>query len=167
MKRFFLVAAAAALLTTLSLPSIANGQVRIGVHAGLNTEGADLFIGASSQFPLTVADRDIWGSVGLEIYPFIDNAFITRINANGLFPLLARESTQIYGGGGLMIQVSSFDVPAGLNIESSDTDFGINLVGGVLIGASEKYRPFLELNQTIGGGTDFAIRFGAFYRLGD
>jgi len=63
--------------------------------------------------------------------------------------------------------VSSFDVPAGLNIESSDPDFGINLVGGVLIGASEKYRPFLELNQTIGGGTDFAIRFGAFYRLGD
>jgi opacity protein-like surface antigen len=167
MKRSIFGVALAALLLTLSVPTDANAQIRLGVHGGLNTEGTDLFIGATSQFGLTIGERELWGSLGLDIYPFIYDVFTTRINANGLFPLLASGSYQIYGGGGVVIQLSKFDVPAGLNIDETDTDFGLNLVGGVLLGASEKYRPFLELNQTIGAGTDFAVRVGAFFRLGN
>ena len=167
MSRISLCAILTALVVTVALPSDAFAQPRLGVHTGINTEGTDLFFGGSAQFGITLGDRMAQGSLGFEVYPFIDNVFISRINPNVYFNLLSSGGAELYGGGGLMIQLSKFDVPEGVNIDETDTDFGINVVGGVMLsGADRNYRPFLELNQTIGGGTDFAVRGGVFFKLG-
>ena len=166
MSRFLFPALFAVLLLASVAPSDAYAQPRIGVHTGLNFEGTDLMFGGQAQFGVDVGDRQAIGQVGFEIYPLIKDVFTSRINGNVLFNLLSGVGSEIYGGGGLMIQMSRFDLPEGSNLDETDTDFGINLVAGlVLSGADRRYRPFIEVNQTIGGGTDFAARVGVFLKL--
>jgi hypothetical protein len=166
MSRFLFPALFAVLLLASIAPSDAYAQPRIGVHTGLNFEGTDLMFGAQAQFGVDVGDRQAMGQVGFEIYPLIKDIFISRLNGNVLFNLLSTAGSEIYGGGGLMIQLSRFDLPEGSNLDETDTDFGINLVAGlVLSGSDRRYRPFVEINQTIGGGTDFAARVGVMLKL--
>jgi hypothetical protein len=92
---------------------------------------------------------------------------VTTFNANALLPLAAAASTQIYGGGGLAVQAVKNDSPACVDLCESDTNIGINLVAGMLLsGADSHFRPFVELNQTIGAGSSFAVRAGVFFKLG-
>ncbi|MBO6575629.1 MAG: hypothetical protein JJ896_11550 [Rhodothermales bacterium] len=147
-------------------PSDAFAQPRLGVHVGLNTEGTDLLLGGQAQFGIDLGERSGMGQLGFEIYPFIDGAFLSRINANVLFNLIESAGAEIYGGGGLMIGLTRFDEPLP-NGDETDSDIGFNILGGVVLsGADRNYRPFIELNQTVGGGTDFAIRGGVFFKLG-
>lgn len=165
MSRSFVSALFVAMLLVLAMPSESSAQ-RIGVHTGLNFEGTDLLFGGQAQFGINLGDREAMGQVGFDIYPLIEDTFVSRVNLNVLFDLLASAGAEIYGGGGLMVQMSRIDVPEGLNIDETDTDFGINLLGGlVLSGADRRYRPFVELNATIGGGTGVAARAGVFLKL--
>ncbi|NNE69683.1 MAG: hypothetical protein HKN29_04885 [Rhodothermales bacterium] len=165
MSRSFVTAFFLALAALLAMPSESAAQ-RIGVHTGLNFDGTDLMFGGQAQFGINLGERDAIGQVGFDIYPLIKDTFVSRVNVNVLFDLLASAGAEIYGGGGLMVQMSRFDVPEGVNIDETDTDFGINLVGGIVLsGADRRYRPFVELNQTIGGGTGFAVRGGVFLKL--
>jgi hypothetical protein len=167
MSRSIVTASLLAIALVLGSSADATAQARIGGHVGLNTDGTDLFIGAISQFGVAIGERDLWGEIGLEIYPFIDNVFVTRLNANALFPLVGAGGTQFYGGGGLVFQATKYDLPDGSPLDDSDTDIGLNLVAGMLLsGADSHLRPFLELNQTVGAGSDFAIRAGVFFKLG-
>jgi hypothetical protein len=166
MPRSITSALVAMLLIAVAMPTSATAQARIGVHTGLNFEGTDLLIGGNVQFGIEAGNRNLLGQVGVEIYPFIKDTFASRINLNALIPLVASAGAELYGGGGLMVQLSRYDIPEGVNVDDTDTDFGINLVAGaILSGADKNYRPFVEINQTIGGGTDFAARVGIFLKL--
>jgi len=140
--------------------------LKIGPHAGFNTDGSDLAFGLGAQFDLPILEREVWGNAAFDFYPFIDNVSITRINANLLFPF-GVGNLEFYGGGGLLMQFSSFDLPENFGGDESDTDIALAVKAGWLIGSrADGYRPFVELEQAIGAGSDLGVRAGVYIAIG-
>lgn len=87
-----------------------------------------------------------------------------EINANVAysFPLSGSSSLRPYAGGGLNIARSSidFDLP-GLR-STSDTEVGLNVLGGSKFG-SGRLTPFAELRLELGGGEQFVITGGFLF----
>jgi hypothetical protein len=156
-----------ALVAVIALPNITQAQgLKIGPHIGLNMDGSELFLGVGTQFNLPIKTREMWGNLGLDLYPFIKNVSSTRVTANVLFPF-GIGGFQLYGGGGLVAQFETYDLPEGSNSDDSDTDIGLTIKAGFLLGSSgDGYRPFLEFDQTVGAGSDFSARVGIFMAIG-
>ncbi|MDA1029666.1 MAG: hypothetical protein O3B41_11530 [Bacteroidetes bacterium] len=167
MKQVLARLAVVALFAVISMPTTAQAQgLKIGPHVGLNMDGSDLFLGVGTQFNLPIDARQMWGNIELDLYPFIKNVTSTRVSANVLLPFRLA-GLQLYGGGGLIAQFQSFDLPAGSPLDDSDTDIGLNLKAGFLLGsAGDGYRPFVEFDQTVGAGSDFSLRGGIFMAIG-
>ena len=167
MKQVFARLALIALVAVIAVPSNSQAQgLKIGPHVGLNMDGTDLFLGVATQFNLPVSERTMWGNIGMDFYPFIKNVTTTRVNADVLFPF-GIGGLELYGGGGLLAQFSTFDLPAGSPLDKNDTDIGLNLKAGFLLGSSaDGYRPYAEVDQTIGAGSDFSVRVGIFMAIG-
>lgn len=140
-------------LAACSVPSVAHAQLKIGPHVGLNTNGTDLFIGANLQFGIPAGEYALIGNPGFDYY--LNGPIDSRINLDVLFafPLSGLDA---YAGGGL-----------NLENDNGDDDIGINLKAGFSLNNAEMpYKPFLELTQTVGSGSDFSIRGGVFFTLG-
>ena len=152
----------------LAVPAASNAQgLKIGPQLGINLDGSDVFIGLESQFNLPVMEsREVWGNIGFDYYPFIDHVKASSVNVDVLFPFNVG-SMEFYGGGGLLMKFVSIDVPEGFPGDGSDSDVGIDLKAGLLFGSPESgYRPFIEINQTLGAGSDFLARGGVFVAIG-
>ena len=167
MKQALARLALIALVAVIALPSNYQAQgLKIGPHIGLNMDGSDIFLGVATQFNLPIKERSMWGNLGMDFYPFIKNVSTTRVNADVLFPF-GVGGLELYGGGGLLAQFSTFDLPEGSPLDDSDTDIGLNLKAGFLLGSSgDGYRPYAEFDQTIGAGSDFSVRVGIFMAIG-
>ena len=168
MKPVFTRLALLALVAVLAVPTTTQAQgLKIGPQLGFNMDGSDLFIGLESQFDVPLMeDREVWGNLGLDFYPFIKNVTLTNINVDVLFPF-GMGNLQFYGGGGLLMSFASYDLPENSPLESSDTDIALNVKGGLLLGdRNAGYRPFVELDQAIGAGSDLALRVGIFMTMG-
>jgi hypothetical protein len=167
MKKALTSLAFVALFAMIALPTNSQAQgLKVGPHLGLNMDGSDLFLGLATQFNLPVGEREMWGNIGLDFYPFIKNETTTRVNLDVLFPF-GVGNLHFYGGGGLLTQFSSFDLPEGSTLDDTDTDIGLNIKGGLLLGGSgDGYRPYLEFDQTIGAGSDLSVRLGMFLAIG-
>ena len=67
-----------------------------------------------------------------------------------------------YAGGGINIARGSVDLPAPLG-DRSDTDVGLNLLGGVKFPALGKFTPYTELRLELSGGDQFVITGGLLF----
>jgi hypothetical protein len=133
-------------------PTLAHAQLKIGPHVGLNTNGTDLFIGANLQFGIPAGEYALIGNPGFDYY--LNGPIDSRINLDVLFafPLTSLDA---YAGGGL-----------NLENDNGDDDIGLNLKAGFSLNNEDMpYKPFLELTQTVGSGSDFSIRGGVFFTL--
>ncbi len=166
MKHFLSLLALVLVASMTVAPNSASAQgIKVGPHAGLNLDGTEVFLGLGAQFDLPVMEREMWGNVGFDYYPFIDGASSTSVSLDVLFPF-GVGNLAFYGGGGLGFTATSFDNPLP-NGDESDTDIGLNLKAGWLIGSrADGYRPFIELDQSIGNGSNLAIRGGVFVAIG-
>lgn len=167
MKQVLARLAVVALFAVISIPTTTQAQgLKIGPHIGFNMDGSDLFLGVGTQFNLPIKERQMWGNIALDLYPFIKNVTSTRVSTNVLLPFRLA-GLQLYGGGGLLAQFQKYDLPAGSNLDDSDTDIGLNLKAGFLLGSDgDGYRPFVEFDQTVGAGSDFSLRGGIFMAIG-
>lgn len=139
----------------------------MGVHAGMNLDGNDVFIGLNGQFGISISDHEALLGITGELYPFIDGMSLTVVEIDALLPFRV-SALELYGGGGLALRMRRFeDLPADSPTDESDTDLGINLKVGLVYGGEDAgMRPFAELDQTLGAGTDLGIRVGVFFMLG-
>ena len=150
------------------VPTEAQSQgLKIGPQLGINMDGSALFLGLESHFDIPLMEREVWGNVGFDFYPFIEDETKSSVNVGVLFPF-GIGHFEIYGGGGLVVLLESYDLPAGSKRDETDTDIGLNVKAGLLLGSrSAGYRPFIELDQTIlGAGSDFHARVGIFMAIG-
>jgi hypothetical protein len=160
------VSAALLALVLLWTPDARAQTTRMGVHAGLNFDGNEVFIGLNGQFGITISDRQALVGLTGELYPFIDNMSVTVVELDALFPFRV-SAVELYGGGGLALRMRRLDLPSDSIADDSDTDVGLNIKVGAVFGNEEAgIRPFVELDQTIGAGTDLAARAGVFFMLG-
>lgn len=97
-------------------------------------------------------------------FPDIEGYNYFEVNANALYslPLAGITGFRPYVGGGLNIARGSLDIdlPEGLgDISASDTELGLNLIGGAEFGIG-RIRPFAELRAQIAGGEQFVLTGG-------
>jgi hypothetical protein len=90
------------------------------------------------------ADYSYW-----EINPGI--VYMIPVRGSGVAP---------YAGGGLNIAHLSADAAGESN---SDTDLGLNLMGGIQFGTRSRMRPFVEGRLAISGGDQFVLTGGLLF----
>jgi hypothetical protein len=131
---------------------------RIGLPVGDLSDAGTLFFGAEGRVDL--GDLPVAANASFDYYlTDIDNTSYFAVDLNALYEFgIENQSFVPYAGGGLGITRVSFetegvDVPGEGTIggaSSSDTEIGLNLVGGARfpVGSVE---PFAQLNATLGG----------------
>ncbi len=161
----------------VALAPSAFAQFDLGVRAGFDIEAEDPFVGVEARIALPV------GNLPLMLQPSFDY-FITgdggdgiggvgfdynvyQIDVNVLYPFgVNNESFTPYAGVGLGITYWSFDYSGlGVNADDSETDIGLNIVGGAMFG-SGNLRPFAQARFMLGGGELFSLMGGVLFRFG-
>lgn len=153
-----------------ALPAVAESAQVGGVVAW--HDDADLGIGAWASFPVDAISEQVSG-VAEFVYYFPDepaNVDFSYWELNGnLYHDFTLDSDQFtpYAGGGINIAHGSGSTNTVLGeVSASDTDVGINLIGGLAF-RTLSYEPFIEMKFEIGGGESFVISAGASLPFGD
>lgn len=166
MKRFVALCAFALALT--SAPGTASAQFLVGPQLGVNLDGSAFFFGANVRFPITVGEYALTANPNLDLYLFEDDATAARFNLDALYTLAQLSDLETYAGAGLLIEYTSVDLPPGTpdNIESTDTDLGINLkLGASFAPVDAGFQPFVEMHFTLKDNSDLAFRAGVLFPL--
>lgn len=151
------IAVGLALLVGVSAAAEAqSGPMQFGPRIGYNFEAEEFTIGAHFIKPLTSA---------IAFYPsfdyfLIDEGTMFGINADLRYQMPAENLQWLYLGAGLGITRFSFE-------GSSNTDAGLNLIGGFQPVGSSRIKPFAEARLLIGDGSAFAVVGGISIPLGN
>ena len=143
-----LALSAALLAAALATPATA-GPIGLQANAGWYTESDAFFVGAGARM----------GAGTIAIVPnaewqFVDNGSAWSFSVDGHLTLMPLGVGNVYAGGGLGWYTSDPDQG------DSNTDTGINLVGGVGFSALPM-KPFAQLKYVIIDGNDpFQFSFG-------
>ena len=168
MKKLLIAASAALAVGVMAAP--AQAQARFGVQANI-ADDADFGIGVRGQFGLGEALNaegglsDLIGVVSFDFYPDCGPADCTywEINGNALYPVRIEGSELApYFGGGLNIAHISFDSGVVGADDVSDTDLGLNVLGGLNLDLGG-LGTFVEAKIELGGGEQFVLTFGALF----
>jgi len=165
----------------------AHAQFSIGVQGGYNldaftdegVEEGTYFVGGQAR--LGLAGVPIIINPNADYYfNQIDDATVLQFNADVLVPFgPANAVFTPYAGLGLGVTQVSFDPDTpilGNLLESSETDYGVNLIGGATFG-SGPIRPFGQARVTFGdhlaflnedgeGGAGYALMGGLLFHIG-
>lgn len=165
----------------------AHAQFSLGAHAGYNLDvisedGAEegaAFVGGEArfglgQYPVVINPSASYFLTGLE------NTSTLEFDLNALYEFgYNNTSFTPYAGVGLGVTRVAFDsdIPlVGNNFEDSETDYGLNLIGGARFGFGQ-IQPFVQARITFGehlsfvnddgqGGSGYALMGGVLFRLG-
>lgn len=151
-------------VTMLAVPAMllfggreASAQLQFGVHASVATE-TDLGLGGRLLFGLEQFVIGMEGIASLD-YFFPDNSDYWELNGNIVVPVPITEGFEPYLGGGLNLGFFSFEEDPGGTGDNTDTEIGLNLVGGMKF-ATTNFRPFLEVRGTIAGAEQLVFTGG-------
>lgn len=136
--------------------SDAGGDLFLGADARIETEALPVVINPSFDFYFMDDIPTVGGSVGQSLF---------TIDVNALYEFgVDNEVFTPYAGGGIGITRYSLDADV-RNSSTSDTDIGLNIVGGARfpLGTVE---PFAQLNAAFGGDWDrLGITGGLLFSL--
>ena len=159
--------AAGVLFTLGFVAAPAQAQVAFGVHANY-AEDFDLGVGARAQSSLgNFMDADsplaaLTGVVSFDYY-FPDcggaDCSYLELNGNVQYPLDMGENFAPYVGGGLNVARMSFDFGEFAGGDSSNTEIGLNALGGASFDLGG-FDVFAEAKIELGGGEQFVLTFG-------
>ncbi len=158
MKKTILLVAA--LVAVAGVARDAQAQAfRWGPELSLATE-SDVGIGARLEFDIASSPLTVIGS--FDYYFPGGNVDYFEFNGNLIYNFRVASAPKItpYAGGGLNIAHVSVERTDGSDI--SDTDPGLNLLGGVRFDAGS-LTPFVEAKFTIEGGDQFVVTGGLLF----
>ena len=153
--------AAAVMLCLMGVETASAQGFRWGPEVSLGTD-TDLGLGARAEFDFSGSALTIIASFD---YYFPDGpANYWEINGNLIynFSIPSAPTVTPYAGGGLNIAHVSWDGDNGLFDDRSDTDPGLNLLGGARFDAGT-IMPFVELKFEIEGGEQFVVTGGILF----
>lgn len=155
MKRFAVLFAALLLGGALTLPMSSEAQglkvgPRLGIPLGTLSDASSVFVGADAR--LQVPALPIVPQASFDYYLMdADNVSVYTVDINALYEFpLPNPMFKPYAGAGIGITGSSVDTQLGTQ---SDTDAGLNLVGGARFPLST-IEPFVQLNAVVTGDSD-------------
>ena len=147
-----------ALVVMLLSAGDAHAQFQLGVRGGYDLETEDPLLGVEARFGLNNPSFPLIIAPAFDYY-FLDSDRVNfyALDLNLLYPFgINNRSFTPYAGAGLGVGFTSVDV--GRDTES-DTDLGVNLVGGAVFGFS-RLRPFIQARLKLGGDADLATLHG-------
>jgi len=121
-----------------------------GARIGVYTDGSDFFLGGDYLTPI---NGDIDFNPNIE-FIFIDGGSFLTFNFDALYNFPHNESTTFWAGGGLGLLY--FDPSRG----DSNTDLGVNLLGGLGFITSGKLLPYLQAKIILSDNSNFVLGFG-------
>lgn len=148
----------------------AQAQVQFGAQASYAAD-FDFGIGVRAQSGLASFMEEesplavLTGVVSLDFFfpdcGTVDCSYM-EINGNALYPLDFGEGFAPYAGGGLNIARISYDFGEFGGGETSDTEVGLNLLGGATF-ALGGFNTFAEAKVELGGGEQVVLAFGVLF----
>lgn len=163
------IAVAVVVLGLMLAPTSLKAQIDIGAQGSWGDDvdfglGGRVVVGLPiEQFPL-----ELIGSFDY-FFPDIDNFDYWEINANAAYVIPVPTPTVApYAGAGINIARASVDVgtvPGVGDFSASDTEVGLNLLGGVKF-PLQSVTPYGELRIELGGGEQFVITGGVSFNVG-
>ena len=134
----------------------ASAQLQLGAQVNIATD-TDLGIGARLLFGLEQLVAGMQGAASFD-YFFPDGYDFWELNGNVVVPLPIPGNFEPYVGGGLNLAFisSEVDIP---DVDDSDTEIGLNLVGGLRF-ATTNFRPFVEVRGVIAGAEQLVFTGG-------
>ncbi len=171
MKRLFLFSAVLLLGMGVVSTQTSKAQVSFGPRLGVplgDLDGADLYVGADARF--NTPALPVVPNASFDYYlTGADNFSVITVDLNALYPFEGSGMSFLpYGGAGLGITRSSSeftDPVSGNTRTSSDTEVGINLIGGLQF-QTGSLKPFAQLNFTVGGDvTRFGLTGGLLFGI--
>lgn len=140
----------------------AHAQISFGAQASFADE-TDFGIGARIYAGLPLTGLELVGAFDY-FFPSEEGLNYFEVNANALYslPLAGMTGFRPYVGGGLNIARASVDIPEELEEfldSSSNTEIGLNLIGGLEFGFGP-IKPFAELRAQISGGEQIVLTGG-------
>jgi opacity protein-like surface antigen len=166
MRRRLTLVVAAAFLSLPIIASAASAQahVRIGGFIGREFDFEDDFLifGAEARLRGARMQYDIQPRFQ---YQSFDGGSSLQLDGNLLFNLTSLVSQiQPYMGLGVALNRFSLDIPdipGEPSIDSDDTNFGLNIISGLIVGTNPKWRPYVNFQYTslmdFGNGANLSI----------
>ncbi len=135
-----------------------NAQARVGPQLSF---GSEQDVGLGARLLVNIKSVEHLAFIGTFDWFFPDDCCYWELNGNVAysFDITGAPSLSPYVGGGLNIAHESDGDDDG---ESSDTDLGINLLGGTQFGTGS-VNPFVELRIELAGGGQFVITGGVLF----
>lgn len=143
---------------------------QLNFASGTENFDADLGIGARVAIPLTFDTTPLLATGTFDFF-FPDEPqgvdltyWELNTNLSYLFGVPEDTSFRPYAGGGLnLARLSSSQTIGGQEVESSDTELGLNLLAGALFASDAPITPFAEIKLEIAGGEQFMITGGILF----
>lgn len=166
MRRRLALLVPALLTILLSAPAAAQSNVRLGGFLGIEFDNEDdwLIFGGEARLRTARMQFDIQPRFH---YQSFEGGSSSQLDGNILFnfrSLVAQ--VQPYMGTGVALNRISFDT-SDPDVDSDETNLGINLISGLIFGTNPKWRPYAQFEYTIindfGNGANLAI--GILFQL--
>ncbi len=145
----------------------ARAQIEIGPRIGFDLIGdvEEFFIGADGRLSLVALPVVLNGA--FDIYLVEENLDFWQFSFNALYEFgIANVAFSPYVGGGIGISRTSLDFDLGdFGNDASDTDVGLNLIGGATFGFGN-LKPFAQAQITFGDVDLFTIGGGLLFSIG-
>ncbi|HWP45724.1 MAG TPA: outer membrane beta-barrel protein [Candidatus Limnocylindrales bacterium] len=88
-----------------------------------------------------------------------------EVNANLTYTFETGRNIAPYVGGGLNIAHASIEFVGVEAVEASDTEVGVNFLGGVMFNLAGRLMPFAELRIEANGGEQFMVTGGILFPI--
>lgn len=125
-----------------------DGDLRVGVY----TDASEAFAGGGVLVRLSEGSRWFFNP-NLE-YVFVDRGDLLTLNADFHYALASESSADFWLGAGAALVIRDNDRG------NDQTDFGVNLFGGVGFLRDSAVRPFLQAKLLLSDDTEGVVAFG-------
>jgi hypothetical protein len=142
-----------ALAVFLAAPRAGWGEVDFGVRAGEYTDIGEPFVGAELLWGL---GNDLWLNPNFE-YVLVDNGDYFTLNLDLHYDLDVDRPLYVWVGGGAALISIDRDRPG--RDDDSETDFGLNVLGGIGFQAGPVI-PYAQLKAVISDENEVVVGFG-------
>lgn len=131
------------------------------------SDDMDLGVGARVELPVALSSEGILAGtyiIGSFDYFFPDCEDCTYFEFNGNFAApIGTSSLRPYVGAGLNVARFSVDIDVpGFEDSASNTEMGLNLLGGIKFGIGS-LSSYAEARMELGGGEQFVLTFGVLF----
>jgi hypothetical protein len=151
------VAGALAVAGLFLIPSTAKADLDFGVRGGFYNDADAGFLGAELLWGVT---RQWFFNPNVE-YVFVDNGDLTTLNLDFHYDLpTARSPFYVWAGGGPAVLFRGTDAACRRCNSDSETDLGLNLLGGVGFGKGEALRPYIQGKVILSDDTEAVLAVG-------